>query len=241
MTAVHDALLERFEVGDKLVYLGNYTGHGTQSAACVDEILTFRRLIMSLPGARCSDLSYLRGGQEEMLQKLLQLQFAPNPSGVFLWMLSNGLSATLQSYGLCHHDGLEACQQGIMSITKWTGEVRARIRARAGHDIFSTVLSRAAFTEESALYPMLFVNAGIDTAKALDEQGDCLWWSGTDFVDIHDAYDPFKKVVRGYDPQHKGLYLNCVTATLDGGCGFGGELVCAGFSQQGEVFELLEA
>lgn len=241
LIVMHDAVLERFEVGDRLVYLGNYTGHGLNSAACVDEILTFRRLILSLPGARPSDISYLRGGQEEMIQKLYQLQFAPNPSGVFLWMLSNGLGNTLQSYGLCHHDGLEACQKGIMAVTKWTHHVLDTIRCHDGHDVFSTHLSRAAHTDEHGEYPMLFVNAGLDADAPLDKQGDNLWWRGENFKEISKTYDPFQKVVRGYDPAHKGLHLNCVTATLDGGCGFGGSLVCAGFSPDGEVFELLEA
>lgn len=238
---MHDAVLERFEVGDRLVYLGNYTGHGTQSAECVDEILTFRRLILSLPGARPSDISYLRGAQEEMIQKLFQLQFAPDASGTFLWMLGNGLASTLQSYGLCHHDGLEACQNGIMGLTKWTNKVRARIRQHAGHDTFATHLSRAAHTAETHSYPMLFVNAGLDSSRPLNEQGDNLWWRGENFTDIKTEYDPYKKVVRGYDPNHKGMHLNCVTATIDGGCGFGGPLVCAGFDKSGDVFELLEA
>ena len=51
---------------------------------------------------------------------------------------------------------------------------------------------------------------------------------------------PFQKVVRGFDPDHKGMNINCVTATIDGGCGFGGQLVCAGFNPEGSIFELLE-
>ena len=55
------------------------------------------------------------------------------------------------------------------------------------------------------------------------------------------SYDPFEKVIRGFDPNHQGVYLNGITATLDGGCGFGGSLVCANMSAEGEIYELMEA
>ena len=47
--------------------------------------------------------------------------------------------------------------------------------------------------------------------------------------------------VRGYDPAHGGVHLNGVTATVDGGCGYGGSLVAAGFAADGSLFEMLEA
>ena len=122
LITLHDQILEEFKVGDKLIYLGNYTGYNTSSAACIDEILTFRRLLLSMPDMRCSDIVYLRGAQEEMWQKLLQLPFAPDPTNVLLWMLGNGLSGTLSSYGICHHEGIEACKAGVMSLNKWVGK-----------------------------------------------------------------------------------------------------------------------
>lgn len=241
LTSLHDAIFERFNVGDKIVYLGNYTGYGERSAQCVEEILTFRRLLLSISGMRCSDISYLRGAQEEMWQKLFQLQFAPDPMNILLWMLGNGLSNTLYSYGLDPHDGIEACRSGITGLGKWTAKVREAVRKHPGHDAFGTHLSRAAHTAETQDYPMLFVNSGIDIRRPLDDQGDRLWWYGDNFTKIDEPYKPFEKVVRGYDPKHNGIHLNCVTATIDGGCGFGGNLVGAGFEANGQVFELLEA
>ena len=240
LMAIHDALWERFNPGDRVVYLGNYTGYGDDSVACVDEILTFRRMILSQKGVLCSDLSYLKGAQEEMWQKLLQLQFAPDPTNVLLWMLSNGLSSTLYSYGLSPHDGIEACRNGIMGLTKWTAKIRTHVRAHAGHEVFNTQLRRAAHTDEHVETPLLFVHAGLDSSKSLEEQGDRLWWYNGDFSGMETPYSPFQKVVRGYDARHNGIHLNCVTATIDGGCGFGGSLVCAGFAQNGDVFELLD-
>ena len=240
LTALHNNILNKIQPGDRIVYLGNYTGYGTQSIESVNEILTFRRLVLSLPGMMPKDFVYLRGAQDEMWQKLLQLQFAPDPGNVLLWMLGNGLSNTLYAYDLSPHDGIEACRQGVMSITKWTHEVRSAVRRHAGHEIFNMQLVQAAHTDKNSAYPMLFVHAGLDGSKSLSEQGDNLWWANDEFENINIAYKPFEKVIRGFDPYHKGLHLNCITATIDGGCGFGGALVCAAFDAQGHVDELIE-
>lgn len=238
LTTIHDEILEHLGPGDRIVYLGNFTGYGDQAVACMDELLAFRRLVLSMRGMIPSDVVYLRGAQEEMLQKLLQLQFAQNPSDVLLWMLGNGLSPTLTSYGISPHDGIEACRMGTMSITKWTHSIREAIRKHGGHETLLNQTQRAAFTPLEADSPLLFVHAGINAHKPLDDQGDSLWWDGDNFESIHARYDPFHKVVRGYDPAHKGMHLNCVTATLDDGCGFGGELICAGF-ENGQVAQIL--
>jgi hypothetical protein len=241
LTAIHDALYDQIAPGDRLIYLGNYSGFNAGAAACIDEILTFRRMVLAIDGMMCSDIVYLKGQQEEMWQKLLQLQFAPDPTNVLLWMLGNGMQATLESYGVSAHDGIDACRSGTMALTKWTGKIREAVRQHPGHETFSVAHSRAAFTQETTAFPMLFVHAGLNTKKGLSEQGDHFWWSAGKFNDIDQAYLPFKKVIRGYDPSRGGMHLNCVTATIDGGCGFGGNLVCAGFAENGEILDIIEA
>ena len=241
LMALHDELFKRINPGDRVIYHGNYIGYGPNPCETVDELLTFRRQLLAIPGMMPQDLVYLRGGQEEMWQKLTQIQFAPNPSDVLLWMLSHGLSNTLYAYGLSPHDGITAAQEGVMSLTRWTNKVRESVKQHAGHEIFSNHWRRAAYTAQESAFPMLFVHAGLDPAKTLDHQGDNLWWSGKNFNDIRLPYNPFQKVIRGFDPKHHGMHLNCVTATIDGGCGFGGSLVCAGFDENGEIFEMLEA
>ena len=238
---IHDAILEHFEPGHKIIYLGNYTGYGSHSAACIDEILSFRRLVLSLNSVRPDDFIYLRGNQEEMMDKLFQLPFAPNPIDIYQWMLGNGLSQTLNSYNISSQDGIEACRLGSVAMTKWIAKVKYNIRKNPGHEIFSTQLSRAAFTDISGEYPILFVHAGLETSKPLPEQGDRLWWGSKDFERMKHPYLPFQKVVRGFDPAHKGLHLNCITATLDGGCGFGGSLICTGFQANGDVAQIFES
>jgi len=238
---LHDALMEQIRPGDRIVYLGNYTGYGSYSRETVDEILAFRRQILSIPGMKPDDLIYLRGGQEEMWQKLTQLQFCPNPVDTLLWMMGNGMNNTLQNYGICPHEGIIAAREGVMALTRWTNKVRETLRANPGHEIFMMQFRRAAYTSMDSRFPILFVNAGIDPARPLEQQEDNFWWSGNNFTDIHDPYQPFEKVIRGFDPTHQGITLNCVTASLDGGCGFGGSLVCAHMAADGEIYELLEA
>ena len=240
LVQLHDCLLERVQPGDRVVYLGNYTGYGLQSRECVDEILTFRRLVLSMPGMKADDLVYLRGRQEDLWARLLQLHFSKDPADHFLWMLGNGMGNTLESYGISSHDGIIAAQEGTMSLTRWTAHVRDILRACPGHDVFMTQYRRAAYTQVQDRCPVLFVNTGFDRAKPLEQQGDNLWWDGDHFDSITESYTPFEKIIRGFDPQHQGVQMNCVTASLDGGCGFGGSLVCAGMNAEGGIFELLE-
>ncbi len=239
--ALHDAILERLQAGDRIVYLGNYTGYGMKSRETVDEILTFRRLALSQPGVMPSDITYLRGRQEDMWQKLLQLQFTNKPEIAFAAMLEQGLAATLESYGLSAHDGMRSCKEGVLALTRWTMKIREALRRNPGHDIFLTHHKRAAYTTVNGQHPLLFVHAGIDPLLPLDMQNERLWDSGDDFSGIKEAYAPFGKVIRGYDPLHEGVRINCVTASLDGGSGFGGDLVAARMDGAGRMLELLQA
>lgn len=238
---IHDAIFDQIKAGDRLVYLGNYTGYGLHSRETIDELLMFRRLILAQPGMKASDVVYLRGSQEELWQKLLQIQFEHNPVEALLTLMGNGLGNTMQSYGISPHEGIMAAREGTIALTRWTHKIRESIRANAGHDCFMTHSRRAAFTHDGENFPLLFVNAGIDATKPLNEQDKSFWSIDTGFENMTESYAPFNKVIRGFDPNHQGVHLNCVTATLDGGCGFGGSLVCATMSAEGEIYELLEA
>ena len=168
LACLHDNILKHIKPGDRVVYLGNYTGYGDNAIACINEILAFRRMVLSIRGIIPSDIVYLKGMQEEMLSKLMQLQFASNASDVLLWMLGNGLNATLSDYDISPHDGIEACRRGIMDITRWTQKIRSNIRVHAGHEDFMVSQKRAAYTcVDKNTSPLLFVHAGINTGKEL--------------------------------------------------------------------------
>lgn len=238
LDSLHAALGERFAAGDRLVYLGNYLGRGPAVTATVDCLLSFRRALIALPGMFAADVAYLRGSQEEMWQKLLQLQFAPNPREVFEWMLSQGVGATLAAYGGDPVRGAACAREGALSLTKWSNALRAGMQAHPGHYLLMSALKRAAYTDDNRL---LFVHAGIDPDRPLSAQSDSLWWGAGGFSHLDHAYGGFAKVVRGFDRSHPGVEVGPFSVTVDAGCGFGGPLVAACFDPSGEIVDLIEA
>lgn len=238
LAALHDRLAERFEVpGDRLVYLGNYLGRGSDVAATVDELLDFRRRVISLPGMFASDVVFLRGGQEEMWQKLLQIQFAVNPREVLDWMLGQGLGATLLAYGCEPQRGLAAARDGALALARWTASLRAALSARPGHRELLSALRRAAYDDGNRL---LFVHAGVDPSRPLANQGDALWWGAAGFGRWDQPFSEFDRVIRGYDAAHGGFSDTPFAITADGGCGFGGELTAICLSMQGDIVDRID-
>ena len=232
----HD-LARRIAPNDRLVYLGNILGHGSGVRDTVDNVLSFRRLILARPNALVQDVVILRGAQEEMWQKLLQLQFAVNPAEVLDWMLEQGVGATLEAYGSSAIDASRAVRQGALAITHWTTKLRRDFQA-TGHQAWMSDLKHAAYTREGDL---LFVNSGIRPNRPLDAQTDAFWWGASEFDSISDQYGDFRKIVRGYDRQHRGVITEDFTITLDGGCGFGGPLLAGCIERDGTLAEVLEA
>jgi serine/threonine protein phosphatase 1 len=233
---LHRELSARAAPGDRFVYLGNLIGYGAQIVETLDEALRFRR-VMFTPGMESGDFAYLRGSQEEMWTKLLQIQFAPNPREVFEWMIQQGVEATLAAYGGRADEGRSLMGEGAVAITRWTNGLRTSTQRRLGHDEILNSVKRAAFTENGKL---LLVHAGLDPHRPLSQQGDTLWWGSGYFSGIDGAYGDVKMIVRGYDRRHDGLAMNQWTATVDAGCGFGGRLAAACFLPDGSATEWIE-
>lgn len=224
LSALHDLLAPELRLGDKLVYLGNVIGRSDTVRETVDEILRFRREFLSIPGNCIGDYAILRGRQEEMLHKLLELQFAVNPRDVLRWMVDQGAGPTIAAYGGNAHDGEVACAQGAVAVTRWTQSLRAGLNGAPGHRDFLSSLKHAAYTADGAL---VFVHAGIDPERPLDAQGDGLWWNTAGFESMTAPFFGTERVVRGLDPEHRGVVETEFTLSLDGGCGFGGNLMAA--------------
>jgi len=233
---LHREIGARATRGDRFVYLGNLIGYGTQIVETLDEVLSFRRA-MFLPGMESGDFAYLRGTQEEMWAKMLQIQFAPNPREVFEWMIQQGVAATLTAYGGRIDEARSLMGEGAIAITRWTNALRTSTQRRVGHDELLNSAKRAAFTENGKL---LFVHAGLDPHRPLSQQGDTLWWGSGYFSAIDSAYGNVKMIVRGYDRRHEGLAMNQWTASVDAGCGFGGRLAAACFLPDGAATEWIE-
>jgi serine/threonine protein phosphatase 1 len=246
LTSIHKAVYEKFQPGDRLVYTGNYLG-GTAAkpVETLDELLHFRRTLLAIPGLQPDDIVYLRGMQEELWGKLLQLQFAPNAGQVIDWMAAHhpDIDSIVRAYGSSLGEAARITREGILNLTRWSTALKNRIRAEPGHEKFFTVLRLAAFTENrhSNDNNLLFVHAGIDPARPLAAQGDQFWWAFKGFNGIKERYLPFRAVIRGHDPEQQGIHISSAVISLDGGSGRGGQLICARMSDAGEVLEILAA
>lgn len=239
LVVLHDRLASRISPQDNLVYLGNFLGRSPHVGATVHEMLLFRRALLAHQLTEdCGGIVYLRGNQEEMWHKLLQMQFAPNPLQVFDWMISQGVGPTINAYGGDIAAGRRAAKQGAVVLSQWTNRLRAGMRARDGHDRLINVLRRAAHTDD---HMVLFVSAGLNPSRPLTEQNDAFWWGNRSFEAMDAPYEDFAHIVRGYDSQHQGLRVGAHVVSLDGGCGFGGQLIAGCFGEDGTLIETIEA
>lgn len=238
LARLHDLISERFQDGDRIVYLGNYLGHGEAVFATIGELLDFRSRVLARARGFACDVALLRGAQEEMWQKLLQLQFAPNPGEVLQWMVSAGIETTVNAYGGDLRQGFAATRDGPRTITRWTGALRSAMNAAPGHTTLFSALHHAAFTEAGGL---LFVHAAIDPQRPLAAQGDAFWWGRDDILDLAAPFEGFRRVVRGVDRQRRGFVERDFAVSLDAGAGHGGRVIAACFASDGTVLDRLEA
>ncbi len=234
---LHLALSDRLRDGDRVVYTGNVMGRGPEIRATIDETMAFRRHVIARRNALVFDVALLRGAQEEMWQKLLQLQFAVNPGEVLDWALDQGVGATLDAYGSNANEARTAARTGTMAITRWTSNLRSTFQA-SGHQSWLSALKHAALTRENSL---LFVSRGLRPDLPLDAQDDVFWWGSAGFDAIAEPYGKFRRIVRGFDPQHRGVTEGAHTITLDAECGFGGALLAGCVTAEGVLDEVLEA
>ena len=237
LSRLHDRIAARFADGDRIVYLGNYTGRGSAVTATIDELLDFRCRVVARPRGFACDVVYLRGAQEEMWQKLLQLQFAPNPGEVLAWMVREGVEPTIRAYGGELRQGFAASRDGPRTITRWTSGLRDAMNAAPGHTALFARLRHAAISEDSQL---LFVHAAVDVSRPLAGQGDAFWWGDRDILDLRAPFDGFRRVVRGFDRHRRGFVEGKFAVSMDAGAGRGGGLLAAAFAPDGTVLDVLE-
>jgi serine/threonine protein phosphatase 1 len=237
LARVHDLIGERFLRGDRLVYLGNYLGYGEDVAATLDELLDFRRRVLGRPHGFACDVVYLRGAQEEIWQKLLQLQFAPNPGEILSWMVRMGVEATVRAYGGDLRQGFAATRDGPRTITRWTSALRSAMNGFEGHSTLFAALRHAAFTDGG----LLFVHAGVDPRRTLILQGDAFWWSVADILEFTAPYGDFSRVIRGFDRELRGIVETPYAVSVDGGAGRGGRLQAVCIAADGQVVDACEA
>lgn len=238
LSRLHDTISTRFEEGDRVVYLGNYAGCGEDVLATIDELLDFRRRVLGRPNGLACHVVFLRGAQEEMWQKLLQLQFAPNPGEVLQWMVKAGMETTIRAYGGDLRQGLAASRDGPRMMTRWTNALRAAMNATPGHTPFFLSLRHAALTEPRSL---LFVHASVNPLRSLAAQGDAFWWGHEDILRLAAPFEGFGRIVRGVNRGRPGVTEREFAVSLGAGAAHGGALIAACFGIDGSLLDSIEA
>lgn len=226
---IHDAISKEYRPGDRIIYSGNLMGYGNNVVGAINEALVFRRALLARFNVDPNTIVFLRGWQEEMWRKLLQIHFAPDPENVLDWMLSKGLDASLQAYGLDADEVRENAAEGRAALSRWVGRVSAMMDRHDGHRAYMNNLTHATISDDRSL---MVVNAGFDAGVEMDQQLDSFWWGGANFDALTPDDTNCQLIVRGSTHGEPGMRVDRHTATLDGGAGRGGKICAALFSLQ---------
>ena len=141
--SIKEHILKYFSQGDKLIFLGNVIGLGNNSKETLSSVINMRNYLLSKFVLKPEDIIFLRGAQEEMFLKLLQLQTAPNPYDIVQWMFEHGVDKTVLSYGLDVKNLIDISMQGTLSIRKWTSNFNKKISNNKGHKEYFSNLYRS--------------------------------------------------------------------------------------------------
>ncbi len=234
-------ILKNFQNGDRLVFLGNVIGLGKSSKKTLSSIIELRFNLMSKFKMKPNEIVFLRGAQEEMFNKMLQLQIAPNPLEIVNWMFEHGVDSTLNSYGFSKDEVLGIASSGTVSISRWTTKLNQKLLENPGHKEYFLNLKHAAFSSSKKI---LFVNRGVDISRPLSAQNDCFWWGYQNFSVIDKPYKTFTRIVRGYQSNIKNeleLSKNKVICTLFKQPLKNNKVFAGIFSNNGEILDLFES
>ena len=239
--SIKNYIFSNFEKDDKLIFLGNLIGFGNNSKEIISEVLSLRFDLMAKFNLKNEDIVFLRGAQEEMFSKLLQLQIAPNPIEIIDWIFSHGVDQTIISYNFDPEEFRNVATRGTIQINKLTTKLNNKISSIPGHKEFFSNLKHAAYSDTKEI---LFVNRGVDISRPLSAQNDCFWWGYQNFSLIDKPYYTFKRIVRGYhsnpinDLQNSKSRILCTLFKQP----LNNKSVLAGiFTKNGEILDLFES
>ncbi len=239
--SIKNYIFSNFKKDDKLIFLGNVIGFRNKSREIITEVLKLRFDLLAKFNLNHQDIVFLRGAQEEMFSKLLQLHIAPNPSEIIDWIFSHGVDQTILSYSFDPQEFKNVATQGTIQINKLTSKLNHQISLTPGHKEFFSHLKHAAYSESKEV---LFVNRGVDLSRPLSAQNDCFWWGYQNFSEINKPYNTFKRIVRGYHSnQHNDLEnsKNKILCTLFSQPLKNDRILAGIFSENGEILELFES
>ena len=198
-------IIKNFSKDDKIVFLGNIIGVGDFAQETLSSVIDMRLKLMSKFCLKPEDIVFLRGAQEEMFLRLLQLQTSPNPNEILLWMYEHGVNKTIDSYGFDSKQLIDISSRGTIAINKITSNLNEILDKNNGHREYFSNLFHAAFSESRLV---LFVNRGVDITRPLSAQNDCFWWGYHNFSKLNKPYRTFKKIIRGYEPLISNKKIN---------------------------------
>ena len=239
-TSIKKFLLNNFEANDTLIFLGNVIGLGNYSKETLNSVLDLRFSLMSKFKLKPESIVFLRGAQEEMFSKLLQLQLAPNPTEILEWMFDHGVNETIKSYGFSESEVKKIASSGTLNISKWTSNLNKAIHDNPGHVQYFLNLKHAAYSHTKKI---LFVNRGVDISRPLSAQNDCFWWGYQNFSTMQQPYKTFLRIVRGYESEHINqleMSKNSIVCTLFKQPLSNNRILCGIFGENGEILDLFE-
>ncbi len=239
-TSIKKFILNNFESDDKLIFLGNIIGLGDNSKETLNSVIDLRFNLMSKFKLKPDSIIFLRGAQEEMFSKLLQLQLAPNPNEIIDWMFDHGVNKTIESYGFSEQEVKHIASSGTINISKWTSNLNKVLQKNPGHTQYFLNLKHAAYSHTKKI---LFVNRGVDITRPLSAQNDCFWWGFQNFSKIEKPYKTFLRIVRGYQSEHSNqleISKNNVVCTLFKQPLSNKSILCGIFAENGDILDLFE-
>ena len=233
-------IINNFEISDKLIFLGNIIGLGDSPKETLSSVIDLRFNLMSKFKLKPTSIVFLRGAQEEMFSKLLQLHLAPNPTEIVEWMFEHGVNQTIKSYGFSEDEVKSISSSGTMKISKWTANLNKAVQMNPGHTQYFLNLKHAAYSHTKKI---LFVNRGVDITRPISAQNDCFWWGFQNFSRIQQPYKSFLRIVRGYESEHLNnveISKNNVVCTLFKQPLSNKNILCGIFAENGEILDLFE-
>ena len=234
-------ILSKFEKDDFLIFLGNVIGLGENSREVLNSAIDLRYKLMAKFFLKPNRIIFLRGAQEEMFLKLLELQTAPNPHDIISWMFDHGVEQTVRSYGFSSDEILDISNQGTLAISKWCAKLNKVVSFESGHKQYYAQLKHAAFGESKKI---LFLNRGVDISRPLSAQNDCFWWGYQNFSNLNKPYNTFTRIVRGYKSSKKNQLTNSkdnIVCSLFQQPLDSSKIIAGVFNDNAEILDLFES
>ena len=207
LVSIHQKILsyEKYKKEeDLIIYLGDYIDRGPKSKQVVDEIIEFKN--------KGFKTYFLMGNHDEMM-----IDFLLNKINNLKNWLNFGADQTFRSYDI---EVVEFIKDGFDDYV--IDKLREILIEKLGNDHinFFTNLKLKFLVSQ-----YLFVHAGIDPKKKLDNQTkkDYLWSRSDSF--FHKEFKAEKIIVHGHTPEKDIINLPG-RINVDTGCYFSGKLSC---------------